>query len=138
MPSTEPAQSTTESPRRATRLSLYKLFLPTTVWVAMTADEVRRVRHWLRTNCSRTARRNAVNDLRESYVWFPTTVGSDVYVPLGHLTRLFAQIDERIPALAGTEHPNVCFKDSLRRSREELSGDQILLVRLAALEADQN
>lgn len=66
MPSTEPAQSTTESPRRATRLSLYKLFLPTTVWVAMTADEVRRVRHWLRTNCSRTVRRNAVNDLRES------------------------------------------------------------------------
>ena len=136
MPSTEPAPSTTEAPRRATRLSLYKLFLPTTVWVAMTPDELGRVRSWLCANRSRTARRNAVDDLWESYVWFPTTVGSEVYVPLGHLTRVFAQIDERTPDLAAPQHPNVLFKNSLLRSRNELSGDQVLLVRLASFEAD--
>jgi len=120
-----------------TRLSLYKLFQPSTIWVAVSNGERARILDWLCRNRSNTARRNAVDDLYETFVWFPTADGDRVFVPLGHMTRLYAQIDDRIPANAGENHPNVVFRASLLGYRDQTSGDHILLLRLDNLGVDR-
>lgn len=112
-----------------TRLSLYKLLLPTTVWVAITPAEYARILAWLERHRSSTSRRNAVDNLYETFLWFPSREGDRIYVPLGHMSRLFAQVEERIPKFAASDHPSVRFRDSLRGPRGELTGHRVMLLR---------
>lgn len=125
--------NTTATANAPTRLSLYKLLLETTIWVEISPAEYRRILRWLEQNRSQTSRRNAVDNLFETFVWFPTLADGRVWIPLGHLTRLFVQIEERTPAFASEQHPNVVMRDSLQRNRAELNGGQILDLRLAQI-----
>jgi hypothetical protein len=115
-----------------TRLSLYKLFLSSTIWGKLTHTERRRILYWLELHKSNTSRRNAADNLYETFVWFPTTEEGDVWVPLGHLTRLLDHIDARTPSNAAT-HPNLTLRRSLRRTLETCTGPYILGLRVAAL-----
>jgi hypothetical protein len=112
-----------------TRLSLYKLMLRTTVWVALTNTEYRRILAWLEQHGSNTSRPNEVDKLLQTFLWFPTREGENVYVPLGHMTRLFVQVEDRIPASATGSHANVQFRNGLVRARGELTGDRIMMIR---------
>jgi hypothetical protein len=114
-----------------TRLSLYKLFNATTVWVEVSSNEYTRILNWLERHRSNTSRRNAVDNLLETFVWFPTFDGHHLFVPLGHLTRLLAQVDERIPVYASDNHPQVEFRESLQRHREQTNGQHIWAIRMA-------
>ena len=115
-----------------TRLSLYKLFLGTTIWVALTPSEYEQSIAWLEHYKSANDSRNVVDNLYETFIWFPTTDEGQVWVPLGHLTRLIDQIDARVPTNA-VNHPNLTLRERLRRHRETTNGQEILAVRLSTI-----
>jgi len=118
---------------QATRLSLYKLFLPTTPWVDLSLQEHDDISTWISDHRSRTSRRNAIDNLHDTFNWFATQEGNHWWVALGHLNRLSDQIDARIPARASVNHSNVVFRESLRRHRIEIDGSAVLAIRLSAL-----
>lgn len=103
--------------------------LETTTWVGLSTTEYRRILTWLEQNGSRTSRLNEVDKLHQTFLWFPTRDGSVIYVPLGHMTRLFVQVEDRIPASATGNHINVQFRNGLIRTRGELTGDRIRMIR---------
>ena len=115
-----------------TRLSLYKLFLDTTIWVALTPSEYEQSIAWLEHYKSATDGRNALDNLYETFIWFPTADAGQVWVPLGHLVRLLDQLDARVPTNAVT-HPNLTLRERLRGHRDTTNGREILAVRLSAL-----
>lgn len=115
-----------------TRLSLYKLFLETTVWVSLSEETCNHALEWLDGRKSESSRRNAVNDLYETFVWFPTPHAGRVWVPLGHLTRMLDQLELRTPANAAV-HPNITLGQSLRGHAGTLTGTQVLSIRLTTI-----
>lgn len=114
-----------------TRLSLYKLFRPSTIWVNLTVSEYRQILHWLELHKSRTSRRNAADNLHDTFLWFPTIVEEGVWVPAGHMSRLFDQIEARTPTNAAV-HPSLALRQSLQRIRDTLTGAHIFDLRIAA------
>lgn len=117
----------------ATRLSLYKLSLVTTNWVELSASEYNEIIIWLDNYVSRTSKPNNINRLFDTFTWFPTWDGSRFWVPLGHLNRLFEQIDARIPAGASVDHHNLSFRERLSGQRSERNGAEVSALRVASL-----
>ncbi|VXB68570.1 hypothetical protein BREVUG8_30062 [Brevundimonas sp. G8] len=115
-----------------TRLSLYKLFLETTVWVSLPPETCDHALDWLDCHKAEPANRNSVNDLYETFVWFPTPHEGRVWVPLGHLTRMLGQLELRTPANA-VVHPNITLGQNLRGHAGTLTGTQVLSIRLATI-----
>lgn len=114
----------------ATRLSLFKLFLPTTDWVSISRAEHLDLLAWLRDKRSQTGRRNAYDALFETFIWFPTGE-AHVLVPLGHLTRARRQaMPSGNPPRAGRYVPSVLLNWGWR---QPTPGDEVLRVRLALL-----
>lgn len=114
----------------STRLSLYRLFLGATQYVEVSFGEYSRIMAWMANNKSRTTRRNAVDNLYETFVWFPAFQSDRCFVPLGHSTRLLKQVEQRIGARATHDHPNVVFQLWLGDFRPALNGSQVLEIKL--------
>ena len=115
-----------------TRLSLYKLFRATTVWVSLSEATYDHILEWLDRHKSAPDNRNAVNDLYETLIWFPTAYAGRVWVPLGHIVRMLDQLELRTPANA-VVHPNITLGRSLRGHEGTLTGTDVLAIRVAAI-----
>lgn len=112
-----------------TKLSLYKILLPSTTWVHITPSEFDMIMDWLTRHSYRTEKRTGFDNLFDTFLWFPVHDGDGVWVPLGHITRLQKEIDARFPRhRLGEFDGAIC--SLLSVSRNHLSGAEILQIKV--------
>lgn len=111
-----------------TKLSLYKLLLAPTTWVHITPNEFEMIMGWLTRHSYTTEKRTTLENLFDTFLWFPVLDGDRVWVALGHITRLQKEIDARFSRHRLDESDGaIC--SLLSVSRNHLSGTEILQIK---------